>query len=127
MPLPTDLSQRVSRLVAATPVLDLHTHLYDPAFGSLRRWGIDDLLVYHYLVSEAFRQMDVPGDRFWAASKTEQADYIWAALFVRHSPVSEACRGVLTVLHAFGLSPRQPDLAALRKWFAEQSPADHVE
>lgn len=127
MPPTTDLSQRVSRIVGATPVLDIHTHLYDPAFGSLLLWGIDDLLVYHYLVSEAFRQMDVPYDRFWAASKTEQADFIWDALFVQHSPVSEACRGVLTILHSLGLSPRQGDLAALRKWFAEQRPAEYVE
>ena len=123
----TDLSQRVSRIVGATPVLDIHTHLYDPAFGSLLLWGIDDLLVYHYLVSEAFRQLDVPYDRFWAASKTEQADFIWDALFVRHSPVSEACRGVLTILNALGLSPRQNDLKALRKWFGEQRPTDYVE
>lgn len=127
MALPSELSSRVSRIVGATPVLDLHTHLYDPAFGSLLRQGIDDLLVYHYLVSEAFRQLDVPCDRFWAASKTAQADLIWDALFVRHSPVSEACQGVVTTLNSFGLSPRQPDLAALRKWFAEQRPADHVE
>ncbi len=127
MPLTTDLPQRVSRIVGATPVLDIHTHLYDPAFGSLLLWGIDDLLVYHYLVSESFRQMDVPYDRFWAASKTEQADFVWDALFVRHSPVSEACRGVLTILHSLGLSPRQKDLKALRKWFGEQRPADYVE
>ena len=127
MPLTTDLSQRVSCIVGATPVLDIHTHLYDPAFGSLLLWGIDDLLVYHYLVSEAFRQMEVPYDRFWAASKLEQADFIWDALFVQHSPVSEACRGVLTILHSLGLSPRQGDLAALRKWFAEQRPAEYVE
>ena len=78
MPSPTELPLRVARIVAATPVLDIHTHLYDPSFGSLLLWGIDDLLVYHYLVSESFRQMDVPYDRFWAASKTEQADLIWS-------------------------------------------------
>ena len=127
MSLPSELSSRVARIVEATPVLDIHTHLYDPSFVSLLRWGIDDLLTYHYLVSESFRQMDVPYDRFWAASKTEQADLIWQTLFVEHSPVSEACRGVLTTLQAFGLSPRQRDLKALRKWFGEQRPADFVE
>ena len=90
------LLARVSRIVQATPVHDIHTHLYDPAQGELLLWGIDELLVYHYLVSEASRQMEVPLERFWNASKQEQAEFVWKALFVDHSPVSEACRGVIT-------------------------------
>ena len=121
------LSTRVGDIVTRTPVLDIHTHLYDPGFRSLLLRGIDDLLVYHYLVSESFRQMDIPYDRFWAASKTEQADFIWDALFVKHSPVSEACTGVLTVLHALGLDPRQGDLKSLRAWFAALPADEHVE
>jgi hypothetical protein len=124
---PAELAVRVERIVNATPVHDIHTHLYDPAFGSLLLWGLDQQLVYHYLVSEAFRQMDLPYDRFWAASTAEQAGYIWKALFVAHSPISEACRGVLTTLQAFGLDPRRDDLPGLRKWFAAQRPADFVE
>ncbi len=121
------LSTRVGDIVTRTPVLDIHTHLYDPGFRSLLLRGIDDLLVYHYLVSESFRQMDVPYDRFWSASKTEQADFVWDALFVKHSPVSEACTGVLTVLHALGLDPRQGDLKSLRAWFAALPADEHVE
>jgi hypothetical protein len=121
------LSTRVQRIVQATPVHDIHTHLYDPGMGSLLLWGIDEQLVYHYLVSEAFRQMDLPYERFWAASKAEQAAYVWDALFVRHSPVSEACRGVLTTLNLLGIDPRRGDLPSLRKWFLDQRPADFVE
>ena len=54
------LARQVEAVVAATPVSDIHTHLYDPAFGELLLWGIDDLLVYHYLVAEAFRHLDMP-------------------------------------------------------------------
>jgi len=36
----------------------MHPHLHDPAFGELLVWGIDELLVYHYLVAEAFRYPD---------------------------------------------------------------------
>jgi hypothetical protein len=115
------LFPRVERILNATPVQDIHTHLYDPALGSLLLWGIDDLLVYHYLVSEAFRQMPLSYERFWSASKAEQAEWIWNALFLAHSPTSEACRGVLTTLHALGLEPRQGDLASLRRWFGSQS------
>jgi hypothetical protein len=93
--------------------------LYDPAFGPLLLWGIDDLLVYHYLVAEAFRWLDVPYEKFWALSKTAQADLIWETLFLQNSPISEACRGVLTTLQALGLDVKKRDLPALRQWFAK--------
>lgn len=120
------LRQTVSEIVQKTPVFDIHTHLYDPAFGDLLLWGIDELLVYHYLVSESFRWMDVPHDRFWAATKEEQADAIWKALFLDRSPISEACRGVLTVLNQLGLDVNKRDLPSLRKWFAQWKPEDYV-
>src|SRR6184192_219371 len=97
------LARRVEKIVANTPVFDVHTHLYDPAFKELLLWGIDELLVYHYLVAESFRYFHLPYENFWALPKSAQADLIWQALFLEHSPVSEACRGVLTTLHALGL------------------------
>ncbi|MCX8108842.1 MAG: glucuronate isomerase [Verrucomicrobiae bacterium] len=115
----TALASLIERVVWNTPVIDIHTHLYDPLMGELLLWGIDDLLVYHYLVAEVFRRVDLPYERFWSLSKTEQADLIWEQLFVKNSPISEACRGVLTTLHRLGLDPKQRDLAALRKWFAQ--------
>ena len=127
MPSAETLAQRIQRIVDATPVHDIHTHLYDPGFGSLLLRGIDELLVYHYLVSEAFRQLDLPYDTFWAASTSDRAEYIWKALFLDHSPVSESCRGVLTTLQALGLDPRPRDLPALRRWFADQPPGAHVD
>jgi hypothetical protein len=120
------LAKRVERIVAATPVFDIHTHLYDPAFKYLLLWGIDDLLTYHYLVAEAFRYFELPSEQFWSLSKTRQADLIWDALFIRHSPVSEACRGVLTTLNLLGLDVRKRDLPALRRWFAGQNLEKHV-
>lgn len=120
------LAAEVERIVTATPVHDIHTHLYDPAFGELLLWGIDDLLVYHYLVAEAFRYFDLPYGKFWSLPKKQQADLVWEALFLRHSPVSEACRGVLTTLHALGLDVKKRDLPALRKWFAAWKPEAYV-
>ena len=116
------LQTRVSRIVRATPVHDIHTHLYDPAQGEMLLWGIDELLVYHYLVSEASRQMTVPLECFWSASKQEQAAYVWEALFTEHSPISEACRGVLTTLQLLGIDARKNDLSSLRSWYAAQKP-----
>ncbi len=118
---------RVSRILASTPVQDIHTHLYDPAMGDLLLSGIDEQLVYHYLVSEAFRQMPMPYDRFWSASKEEQAQFVWNALFVENSPVSESCRGVITTLNRLGIDPRKNDLPALRRWFASQEPQAFLE
>jgi hypothetical protein len=120
------LLRQVERITMSTPIVDIHTHLYDPAFKALLLWGIDDLLVYHYLIAEAFRFLDLPAEKFWALTKTTQADLIWEQLFIKHSPVSEACRGVLTTLHLLCLDPARRDLPALRKWFAGQSPEKHV-
>ncbi len=112
---------QVEEIVATTPVYDIHTHLYDPAFGNLLLWGIDDLLVYHYLVAESFRYHKHSYDSFWSLSKIEQADLIWKELFLEHSPISEACRGVLTTLQALGLDVKKRDLPSIRKWFAGQT------
>ncbi|HEX8296063.1 MAG TPA: glucuronate isomerase [Chthoniobacteraceae bacterium] len=116
---PAALRETVADVVARTPVYDIHTHLYDPAFGELLLWGIDELLVYHYLIAEGFRQFELPYDRFWSMTKTEQADAIWQALFIERSPISEACRGVLTVLNALGIDVKKRDLPALRQHFAK--------
>lgn len=121
------LAKRIRRIVEATPVDDIHTHLYDPAFGELLLWGIDDLLVYHYLVAETFRYLEKPYEHFWKLTKVEQADLIWEQLFLRHSPISESCRGILTILNSFGLDANRRDLSAIRRWFAQQRPERHVD
>src|SRR5260370_9018393 len=123
---PVSLVKQIEDLVESTPVLDIHTHLYDPAFKELLLWGIDDLLVYHYLVAEAFRYLDIPYDKFWSLTKTAQAELIWEALFLEHSPISEACRGVLTTLHLLGLDVKKRDLPALPGGFAPQRIDDHL-
>ena len=116
----------VHEVVARTPVYDIHTHLYDPAFGELLLWGIDELLTYHYLVAESFRWLEMPAERFWALPKARQAEAIWEALFIEHSPVSEACRGVLTTLQALGLEVKRRDLPALRQHFSKWTTGEFV-
>src|ERR1035441_1355130 len=119
-------AKEIADIVMSTPVMDIHTHLYDPAFKDLLLWGIDDLLVYHYLVAEALRYLALPYDKFWSISKTAQTDLIWDALFLQHSPGPEALRGVLTTLHALGLDVKKRDLPALRRWFASQTVDSHI-
>src|SRR6478609_3733483 len=115
-------AKQIEEIVMSTPITDIHTHLYEPVFKDLLLWGIDELLTYHYLVAEVFRYLDMPYDKFWAMSKTQQADLIWDTLFIQHSPISEACRGVLTTLHALGIDVKKRDLPLIRKWFAKQDP-----
>jgi hypothetical protein len=123
---PGHLARKVEQVVAATEVDDIHTHLYDPAFGELLLWGIDDLLTYHYLIAENFRVASIPCKEFWELSKTEQAALIWKNLFIQHSPISEACRGILTTLNRLGLDVKKRDLKAIRKWFAQQKPGEYT-
>lgn len=116
----------IHRVVDVTPVLDIHTHLYDPKFGPRLLWGIDELLTYHYLVAESFRVHRMSFEKFWMMKKSEQADLIWKLLFIDNSPLSEACRGVLTVLNRLGLDVKARDLPALRKYFKTWTPERYV-
>ena len=121
-----NLAATIRKVLNETLITDIHTHLYAPSFGNLLLWGIDELLTYHYLVAEFFRTTEMPYSNFWNMSKKEQANAIWQALFIERSPISEACRGVLTVLKQLGLDTAERDLNVYRDWFAQQSIADHV-
>ena len=116
---PAAVAQAVTRALADQPVRDMHTHLYPPSFGTpvanatgkidaagLMLWGVDELITYHYLIAEVFRVVPatkLPYEQFFKMSKSVQADHIWKHLFVERSPISEACRGVLTTLQKLGL------------------------
>jgi len=132
------LYDTVLATLQSQPVTDLHTHCYTPAFGDssdgsgkgLLLWGIDELVTYHYLVAEVYRVVpasELPYEKFWAMSKTEQADHIWKHVFVERTPISEACRGVLTTLSKLGLDPNEKSLEPYRKWFAQQNASDYVD
>lgn len=120
------LRAAVGRAMRETPITDLHTHLYAPPFGSLLLYGVDELLTYHYLIAEVLRATRMPYDQYWALSKREQADLIWKTLFIERSPISEACRGVLTSLDKLGLDVGARNLDSYRDFFAEAAPDAHV-
>jgi hypothetical protein len=137
------IESAVTSAIQAQPVVDMHTHLYSPAFGTpvpnatgqtdpagLLLWGVDELVTYHYLVAEVFRVVPatvLPYEQFWKMSKAEQADHIWKHLFVERSPVSEACRGVLTTLQKLGLDVSDRKLDRARQWFREQEPSRYID
>ncbi len=138
-----NLFKTVEKTLFAQPVLDMHTHLYPPTFGTpdpnasgrpdpagLLLWGIDELVTYHYLVAEVYRVVPatkLPYEQFWKMSKQQQADHIWKNLFVERSPISEACRGVLTTLQRLGLDPNEKSLDAYRPFFTRQDPGKYID
>ncbi|HYE20302.1 MAG TPA: hypothetical protein VEA69_17780 [Tepidisphaeraceae bacterium] len=138
------IESAVTRALWEQPVVDMHTHLYPPSFGTpvvnatgktdhagMMLYGVDELITYHYLIAEVFRVVPatkLPYEQFWRMSKREQADHIWKHLFVERTPISEACRGVLTTLHLLGLDvDSDKTLEPARKWFAQQDPSKYVD
>ena len=149
---PADVAAAVTRQVSDVQAIDVHTHLLPPSHGSLLLYGIDEVLTYHYLVAELFMVMPLdteedavvlPGDapttdEFFAWSKPKQAGFVFDELFVKRTPLSEACRGVITCLSVLGLGemlkravrsalPPEQRLSELRTWFAGQKAEDHLE
>lgn len=131
-----DIAQAVTAAVDSQPITDLHTHCYTPKFGAsptpggLLLWGIDELVTYHYLIAEVYRivpSSHLPYADYWKMSKQQQADHIWQHLFVERTPISEACRGVLTTITALGLDPNEKSLQAYRKWFSAQKPSQYID
>src|SRR3954469_19928643 len=123
----SELRRVVEDVINRTPVIDIHTHLFAPAFGELSLFGIDELLTYHYLIAELFRSTWVTTECFWQMGKPEQADLIWKTLFVENTPLSEATQGIVTVLSSFGLDVGAADLAEARAFFRSQHLAEHLD
>lgn len=121
-----NLEATVSEVLQTTPFIDIHTHLFAPGFGTIGLWGIDELLTYHYLEAELFRSSSVHPSKYWTLNKTQRADLVWKTLFVENAPVSEAARGVIAVLQAFGLDANTRNLAPLREFFEKQNLPDHI-
>lgn len=121
------LKSTITDVVNTQEITDIHTHLFSPPFGELLLWGIDELLTYHYLIAEVFRKSDVSYQQFWSMTKPQQADLIWQTLFIDNSPISEACRGVITTLDALGLDVSSRNLNEYRAYFSDTSVEDFID
>ena len=106
---------------------DIHTHLFTPQATSLVRYGIDELLNYHYSYRQllGFRR-DISVERFWSMSLQQRADVVWQTYFAKpddspiHAlPVSEGLRAVSTILTGLGLDPNAKDLVEARDYFSK--------
>lgn len=122
------LKEQVTKTIDETPIADIHTHIYSEAFGDLLLWGIDELLTYHYLVAELFRyKPDLGYEDYWNMPKQKQAELIWDEIFVKNSPISEAARGVVTVLNKLELDVAGKDLNKIRRYFAEIPTSEYID
>ena len=117
----------VEKAVDEVQITDVHTHLFTPEFGDQLLWGFDELINYHYLSAETMKKLDMPYEDYWAKSKKEQADLIWDTLFIKNSPYSEACRGVLTVLNRLGLDIEKRDPDEFRKFFENITVDEYID
>ena len=122
-----EMGQVVGRILRETPITDVHTHIYPAAFGDLLLWGVDELITYHYLIAETFRYEERSYEQYFALPKRQQADLIWKTLFTDRSPLSEAQRGVLTVMNKLGQDVRSRDLAAIRQFCDSKGVDEYID
>jgi hypothetical protein len=123
---PEQIFASVEDALSSTSFIDMHTHLFSPALRKLGLWGIDELVTYHYLEAEFFRNSPMQPEQYWTLTKQQQANAIWRALFVEQAPISESTRGVVAVLQAFGLPTDSADLREAREFFAAQDVDSHI-
>ncbi|MBQ0105341.1 MAG: glucuronate isomerase [Armatimonadetes bacterium] len=121
-----DLEKTIEKYLGETPIYDIHTHIYNESFGDLLLWGIDELLIYHYLLAEANRYNPLPPEKLWSLSKKEFAEYVWNECFIKHTPISESAQGLLTCLKETGC-PVGKDLDEIRKFFAKFTTAEYID
>lgn len=123
-----NLQELIDKIVDNTPIIDLHTHLFPPQFGKLYLAGIDELVTYHYLIAEYFTYEKIisPSD-FYAKSKKEQADLIWKKIFIDHTPISEAARGILNVLKLLGMKSIPRDINEIRDYLSKFSQEEYMD
>ena len=122
-----EMGQVVGRILRETPITDVHTHIYPAAFGDLLLWGVDELITYHYLIAETFRYEKCSYEQYFSMPKRQQADLIWKTLFLDRSPLSEAQRGVLTVMNKLEQDVRSRDLGAIRKYCESKSVDEYID
>ena len=93
-----NLKQTITEIINGTEIFDIHTHLFPAEFKKYHLSGISEVLNYHYLIAELFTTTNVNVKKFYKLTNKEKANIIWKELFQKRTPISEACKGVLTIL-----------------------------
>lgn len=115
------LKSVIDQELSNVQITDIHTHLFPAEFGSLSLYGTDEVLTYHYLIAEFFRYSSLDYDEFFKLPKAKQADLVWQTLFLERSPLSEAQRGVLTILNRLGLDVKSRSIKEYRDYYSTRT------
>ena len=122
------LNKRVGDIMNETKAIDIHTHLFAPEMFPLLLSGSDNLLSYHYLIEEYFRNSRIKPADFWNLPIQSRAELIWKSLFVEHTPISEATSGVVEVMKRTGLNLRDDQtLENMRKKLSSTANAEYCD
>ena len=93
-----NLKETITEIINETEIFDIHTHLFPAEFKKYHLSGISEVLNYHYLIAELFTTTNINVNKFYKLTNKEKANIIWEELFQKRTPISEACKGVLTIL-----------------------------
>jgi phosphoenolpyruvate carboxylase len=96
-----ELSHTLNNIINNTKIFDIHTHLFPSVFKSHSLSGLINLLNYHYLIAELLTNANISAEKFYSLDEKDKAKLIWKELFQNRTPISESCKGVLTVLQKF--------------------------
>jgi len=102
-----NLGSVLNEIISNTPVFDIHTHLFPETHEGYFLSGIDQILTYHYLTTEVLAATSLDPDEFFSKPLEKQAECVWDELFIRRTPISEAARGVVTLLNAFNIQNKK--------------------
>jgi hypothetical protein len=117
----SDWQYQIRRILIQTPITDIQTNLFDPAFTGMTRSGLDELLTVPELVGQTIRTQRFDPTEFARAAKDVQAATVWKTLFVDQTPMSDATRAVLTTLQSFGLDINERNMDLLRAKFPREA------
>lgn len=119
------LKRAVRRAVRETPALDAHTRLFEPRFGALMRYGVDELLCDEPLAREAMRAGGILPAQWEAMSPRARADFAYETRLSKRAPLSASAGCAAVSLALLGASPLS--LAGPRKWLAQRTREEYAE
>ena len=96
-----NLREELNKIINNTEIFDIHTHLFPSSFKTYYLSGIEEVLNYHYLIAELLTSTNITPNAFYDLNNKDRAKKIWEELFIKQTPISEACKGVLTILSSF--------------------------
>ena len=119
-----ELSDTLAKAINNSKIFDIHTHLFPSSFKSYALFGLVNLLNYHYLIAELLTNVNISADKFYSLDEKNKAKLIWEELFQNRTPISEACKGVLTVLKTLEINYNNKKFEELNREYENKSLTD---